>query len=86
MQYQLPNGKVIYLSVEEYLNLSDAELYSIVHSGYAQDNPNFTSYARGRAAPKKEVEDNQYEDNGLDYKPESDETDTSGPVNLNDID
>ena len=37
MLYQLPSGKVIYLSIEEYLNMSDLELHQLVHSGLGED-------------------------------------------------
>jgi hypothetical protein len=88
MQYQLPNGKVIYMSVEEYLSLSDDELREIASSGYFQDEPNYKSYG-SKSTRKKKKDDDPSENEiarSLDYKPESDETDTRGPIDYNNLD
>lgn len=34
MQYQLPNGKVVYLSIEEYLNLTDQDVQLLMSLNY----------------------------------------------------
>ena len=34
MNYQLPNGKVIYISIEEYLSLTDADIQHLIALDY----------------------------------------------------
>ena len=74
MKYQLPNGKIIYLSVEDYLSLSDEELHQLTHSGIGE-NPsyNFTNITQ----KKEEIP--------LDYEPDQEEPDTRGPIDLNNL-
>ena len=43
MLYQLPNGKVMRISLEEYLSLSDEELQASIHKGYGEE-PAYNSY------------------------------------------
>ena len=81
MLYQLPSGKVIYLSVEEYLSLSDEELHNLCHSG-AGETPTSPWYG---SAVNKPGKSRKFKENDLDYKPESDETDTTGPIDLNNL-
>jgi hypothetical protein len=78
MLYQLPNGRVIYLSTEEYLSLSDDDLHQLVHSGYGEE-PSYGIYF-GKSPKEKSKSPKQVD---LDYKPESDETDTNGPIDIN---
>lgn len=84
MLYQLPNGKTIYLSVEEYLDLTPEDIQYYIATGQGVDprNPHFGSIING-SAPKNQETD--YSDDGLDYDPDSDETDTHGPVDLNNL-
>jgi hypothetical protein len=87
MQYQLPNGKVIYMSVEEYLSLSDQELNEIASSGYCQDEANYKSYASGSSRIKKSKVEEEEVDNSLDYKPEyDDDYDATGPIDYDNLD
>lgn len=39
MLYQLPNGKVLHLSIDEYLSISDDELNYLVQNGKGEDPP-----------------------------------------------
>ena len=41
MNYQLPNGKVIYISIEEYLSLTDADIQHLIALDYGDtvNNP-----------------------------------------------
>jgi hypothetical protein len=80
MFYQLPNGKVIYLSIEEYLNLSDEELRLLANSGIGDDAPAAMYY--GKQKKEKQIEE---PDKSLDYKPDDDETDTLGPIDISNI-
>lgn len=91
MLYQLPNGKVIYMSVEEFLSLSDQELHDLAHSGYGEEPSYNSSFAKSSTKKGKDTEkksDPNYIEKAsdLDYTPESDETDTKGPVDYNNLD
>ena len=85
MQYQLPSGKVIHLSVEEYLSLTDRELHELTYSGYGSE-PSHNMYYGKKAKSSKPVETEEEEtEPGLDYTPESDELDTQGPIDFNNL-
>lgn len=79
MQYQLPNGKVIYMSVEEYLGMSDLELHELANSGYGNE-PSMRSFSSGKKEPKIQQEDEP----PLDYEGDDDQEDTVGPIKLRD--
>lgn len=70
--YQLPSGKVIYLTVEQYLSLSDEDLEMLSHRGVGE-------YAKGPfhesaiKNPKTKVEDFIDEDRSIDFTAESEE-------------
>jgi hypothetical protein len=84
MLYQLPNGKVLFLSVEEYLNMSDEELHELANSGYGEyvsNNAHFSNRGKKATDTPKETPPRP----GLDYTPDNDETDTSGPIDLNNL-
>lgn len=86
MQYQLPNGKVIYMSVEEYLSLSDDELSEIARIGYYDEEPNHKSYAKGNNRIKK-INTEEELDRSLDYKEEyDDDYDSIGPIDYDNLD
>jgi len=85
MLYQLPNGKVIYMSVEEFLSLSDQDLHELAHSGYGEEPSYSTSFAKSSSKKKKDDPNHIEKASDLDYTPESDETDTKGPVDYNNL-
>lgn len=82
MLYQLVSGKVIYLSLEEYLSLSDRELHEIANSGYGEE-PSYKSHFHKKTSAKKDPVVHKQQE--LDYTPESDETDLNGPVDFNNL-
>ncbi len=86
MQYSLPNGKVIYLSVEDYLSLTDQDIQELMacNAGQHMNNPFTGSVIKGEKRIVTDDEEEE-EDLGVDYSPEDDETDTSGPLNIHDI-
>jgi hypothetical protein len=59
MLYQLPNGRVIELSTEQYLEMSDEELeYLIAHNyGEMVDNPWFGSVIHKGTPVQDDIED-----------------------------
>jgi len=74
MIYQLPTGKIIYITVEQYLSLSDEELDSL-------SSMNIGEYAKSpwigsaiKKPVKKEIkEDHEEHDSSIDYTEESEE-------------
>jgi hypothetical protein len=76
MLYNLPNGKVIEISVEQYLDMDDEEFEYLLSINYGEliEDPFFGSILESKAKP--EVEDNlvppvdQVIDPDIDYTPE----------------
>jgi uncharacterized protein YycO len=74
MIYQLPTGKIIYITVEQFLALSDDELDAL-------SAQNIGEYAKSpwvgsviKKPVKKEIkEDHEEDDRSIDYTEESDE-------------
>lgn len=75
MLYQLPSGKVIYLSIEEYLSLSDLELHQLVHSGLGEDPPHPTKMHKYREE-KEDITDDSVDMTSTDDLDE----DMLGPI------
>ncbi len=59
MQYQLPNGKVVYLSIEEFLNLTDQDIQYLMamNAGDYVHNPFRGSSISRRSIPRQSTED-----------------------------
>jgi len=59
MQYQLPNGKVVYLSIEEFLNLTDQDIQYLMamNAGDYVHNPFQGSSISRRSIPRQSTED-----------------------------
>jgi len=68
MMYQLPSGKVIYLTLEEYLDLSDQDLQDLIGSNIGAYP---TSIWEGSSI-KSKINRNHVK-NELDYKEDSEE-------------
>jgi hypothetical protein len=84
MLYQLPNGKVIQITIEEYLSLSDQELNDITRTGYyGEDAPASMFYDKQTKEPSYDPEEEQIDP--LDFIPDSDETDTFGPLDIHNL-
>lgn len=74
MIYQLPNGKIIHLSVEDYLDLTDQDIQALM-SVNAGDHPRSVwhgSVIKSRKRPKPEEEEEE-EDKSIDFQEELDE-------------
>ena len=79
MQYQLPNGKVMYISIEQYLEMTDQDiqfLMSIDHGVHIVDP--FTGSA---------VEDSTYKEYDFSYIPndENEDNDPLDDISFDDI-
>ena len=83
MLYQLPNGRTVYMSLEEYLDLTDEDIQFYVSTGQGAEptNPFFGSCIK---KPLRDVEE-EPQDNSLDYNPDRDEPGTIGPTSIHDI-
>jgi len=70
--YQLPSGKIIYLSVEQYLSLSDEDIdeLSTYNVGEYVKSPFHGSVIKNTKKKEKEKEDI---DDGIDFHTESEE-------------
>jgi len=92
MLYQLPNGKVIYITIEQYLELTDEDIQymmSINHGEHAS-NP-FTDSAVVENTKEKyydfdylsnDEEDNSHNDIISDDQPFDDIIDLTGPMDM----
>lgn len=74
MIYQLPNGKVIYLSTEDYLSLTDKDIQYLM-SMNAGDYPRSPWEGSAIKNPRRrqDEDDEEEEDRSIDYHPELDE-------------
>jgi hypothetical protein len=73
MLYQLPNGKVIYLTIEQYLELSDEDITYMVSTGYGEYTLNpFTD-----SAVVENTKEKYYD---FDYLPSDDEIENQNDI------
>ena len=89
MQYQLPNGKVVHLSIEEYLDLTDEDIQYLMSLDYGE---HITDPFTGSAVEKNKQEkyydfdylvDDESEDNIMsDDEPFDDIIDLTGPLDI----
>lgn len=81
MIYQLPNGKVIYISLEDYLSCTDEELLSFANCSTGEDPPHKMYYG------KNFYKEDSYRFKGdeLDFTPDDEEPDTIGPIDINNL-
>ena len=72
MIYQLPTGKIVYISLEVYLDLTEADIqFMIAHAnGNSPNNPFHGSAMKG---PTKDTSDVEPHDNSIDYWADDDE-------------
>lgn len=83
--YQLPNGKVIYLSIEDYLDLTDEDIQMLVASNHGEQpsNPFFGSVIK---KPTSQSNDDYYDRDGLDYdQDDDDDINSGGPIDPNSV-
>ena len=69
--YQLPNGKVIHLSVEQYLDLTDQDLQDMMAGNYGE-YPTSHWIDSAIRSPRKQKEQKDI-DKSIDYTEDSDE-------------
>ena len=84
MLYQLPNGRVIHLSVDQYLSLTaqdirDLNSMPIGHYPSASTHVSEDFYKIKRKIKK------DFADEGMDFIPDSDEVDYDSNIDINNI-
>jgi hypothetical protein len=87
MIYQLPTGKIIYITVEQYLSLSDDELDSLssMNIGEYAKSPWVGSVIKKQV--KKEIKENQEDhDSSIDYTEESEEINRESYILTDEVD
>ena len=59
MLYSLPNGKVIEISVEQYLDITDEELEYLISVNFGEyvENPFFGSVIHSNIIPSEEIDE-----------------------------
>jgi len=80
--YQLPNGRVIHISLEEYLTLTDEELDSIARCSSGEEPSQKMYYGKHSEKSKTIIKPSD-----LDYNPDENdnEINTRGPLDLNNL-
>ena len=70
MIYQLPNGKIVHLSIEEYLDLTDQDIQQLMsdNAGNFATSPWHDSVIKNRREKP-----NEEEDHSIDYSPDLEE-------------
>ena len=81
MVYQLPNGKVVYITLEQYLRMSEDEVRDMVNSGEGFNSDKEKSFADDSVNDDYEASENDseyIEEIEIDMISDEDDTDTSG--------
>lgn len=83
MLYQLPNGKVVNLTVEEYLNLTDEDIQALVALNFGEYA---TSYWFGSCINPNETPDKLFQDvNMLSFEEQDDYIEELNKYDINNI-
>lgn len=88
MLYQLSSGKVISISIEDYLSMTDETEQILIaqNAGHSIHAPFFDSAISKKVKRFSEIEaDNEIVDLPLDYDSDSDELDNSEKIDINNI-
>lgn len=80
MIYQLPNGRCLFLSIEEYLSISDDELTYLAFTQTGEYLSSITPYSGIVPESNEDSEDQE-----LDYSPENEDVNSKSPLYINDI-
>jgi len=81
MLYQLPNGKTIEISIEDFLDMDDEDFQNIVASGHGMEVTNPFFYSGMQSKQKKNNTDNSNQIDGKDLT----EMNTIDKINDQDI-
>lgn len=83
MLYQLPNGRIIYLTIEEFLALNDNEFNAVIQSNVGDDAP--TKHFFDSNDKDKEDEPIEEIDISIDFIFDDDEPNVIGPIDINNL-
>jgi hypothetical protein len=81
MLYQLPNGKVVSMSLDDYLNLTDEDIQALVAQNYGTYP---TSYWYESCLNRGETEETKV--NGLDYRSFEEQDEYVDKISSKDLD
>jgi len=83
MLYQLPNGKVVNISVDDYLNLTDEDIQALVALNFGEYA---TSYWFGSCIDQTEVPDKLQQDSSmLSFEEQDEYLDNQSTYDINNI-
>ena len=85
MIYQLPSGKTIHISLEEYLNLTPEDIQYLISTGMggSPTNPFYCSAIKNPTRSKDTDEDPH--DTSVDYNQDTEEIEIEQDVNLDNL-
>lgn len=85
MIFQLPNGKIIHLTVEEYLTLTDEDIQYLTSVNIGSDTPNNPFH--GSVIKNPRIRKEKSYDDCLDYTPDDDDNlnPPNNNINLDDL-
>jgi len=84
MIYQLPTGKIVHLSLEEYLNLTNEDIQYLISTGLGE-SPNNPFYSSSLSNPKGTLDRVIEHDTSMDYEDDIDDIDTDYPIDLDNL-
>ena len=70
--YQLPNGKIVRISLEDLLNMTDEDEQSLIADNRG-DYPTSTLYGSAITGPQKKSKKDFYDKDGLDFEQDNEE-------------
>ena len=73
MLYQLPNGKVIHLSIDQYLSLTDEDIQYLISIDYGNVIHSPWVDSSISSGNKKHIDEDNENDESIDFQFESDE-------------
>ena len=82
--YQLPNGKVVNLSIDDLLNMTDEDEQFLIGSNIG-DYPSSHMHGSAIKRRRKSKKEDFYNKDGLDYEQDSDEMNSERPLSLEDL-
>ncbi len=84
MLYQLPNGRVIYLSVEQYLSLTEQDIRDL-NSMPIGHYPSASTHISEEFRKIKKTIKKDFEDEGIDFVADSEEVEGDNNIDINNI-
>ena len=84
MIYQLPTGKIVHLSLEEYLNLTDEDIQYLISTGHG-GSPNNPFYSSSLSNPTGTLDKAVEHDTSMDYEDDIDDIDTDYHIDLDNL-